>query len=73
MRCTCSANSVRVTTVKSGAPSTAREAIDPANIPAWNPRSCAMRIEIGSKTEAGWMHSEPDKIARNARDVGMSS
>ena len=49
------ANSLKVTTMRSGAPSTVSEATEPANMPASKPRSSAMRAEIASKTEAGRM------------------
>ena len=53
MRWICWANSVKVSTIRSGAPSTVPEAMEPANIPTSNPRSSAIRAEIGSNTEAG--------------------
>ena len=53
MRWICWANSVRVRTMRSGAPRTVPEAMDPANMPTSKPRSSAIRAEIGSKTDPG--------------------
>src|SRR4051794_22985845 len=50
--------------MRSGAPSTVIEATEPANMPISNPRSSAMRAEIGSKTEPGWTHASPARTAR---------
>ena len=33
---------------------TVPEAMDPANIPTSNPKSSAIRAEMGSNTDAGW-------------------
>jgi hypothetical protein len=49
----CSANSVSVRTMMSGAPSTVPDAIEPANIPTSKPSDAAMRADIGSNTDAG--------------------
>ncbi|MNO06285.1 hypothetical protein D3C81_2280040 [compost metagenome] len=54
MRVACSANSLRVIKAKSGAPSTCNEATEPPRMPTSNPRSAAMRADMGSKTEAVW-------------------
>src|SRR6202048_3047226 len=64
--------------MRSGAPSTASDATEPANIPNSKSRSAAMRAETASCTEAGCTHALPARIARNRvrrelqRD-GMSS
>ena len=64
MRCACSANSVKVRTMRSGAPSTVIEATDPANMPTSNPRDSAIRADIGSNTEAGNTHLLPESTER---------
>src|SRR5581483_3237073 len=64
MRCASSANSVSVSTITSGAPSTASEATDPANMPTSKPSSSAMRAEIGSNTEPGYTQRSPWRMAR---------
>src|SRR4029077_15322410 len=51
--------------MRSGAPSTASEATEPANIPNSKPRSAAMRAETASCTEAGCTHALPARIPRN--------
>src|SRR5262249_12898845 len=51
--------------MRSGAPSTASEATEPANMPNSKPRSAAMRAETASCTEAGCTHALPARIARN--------
>src|SRR5215831_18296213 len=64
--------------MRSGAPSTASDATEPANIPNSKPRSAAMRAETASCTEAGCTHASPARILRKRvrralqRD-GMSS
>src|SRR5262249_43934625 len=64
--------------MRSGAPSTASDATEPANMPNSKSRSAAMRAETASGTEAGCTHALPARIARNRvrrelqRD-GMSS
>src|SRR5262245_42890271 len=50
--------------MRSGAPSTVNDAIDPASIPTSKPSASAMRAEIGSKTDPGYTHFVPDRIAR---------
>ena len=60
-----SANSVSVTRIRSGAPNTAMEAMEPANIAVSKPRSVAIRAAIGSWTEAGCTQASPAKMARN--------
>src|SRR5215831_15937712 len=50
--------------IRSGAPNTVSEAVEPANMPTSKPRSSAMRAEIGSNTEPGWTHRSPDRTAR---------
>ena len=50
--------------IMSGAPITAKDATDPANIPTSKPRSSAMRADMGSKTEPGCIHSSPERMAR---------
>src|SRR5262245_65924418 len=50
--------------MRSGAPSTASEATEPANMPNSNPRSAAMRAETASCTEAGCTHAAPARIPR---------
>src|SRR5579859_5189476 len=64
MRRTCSANSVSVSSTRSGAPSTVKLAIEPASIPISNPMSAAMRAETGSNTDAGCTQTPPARIAR---------
>src|SRR5262245_44777123 len=49
----------------SGAPSTASEATEPANIPISKPRSAAIRAEMASCTEAGCTQALPPRISRN--------
>src|SRR5215472_16892170 len=51
--------------MRSGAPSTASEATEPANMPNSKPRSAAMRAETASYTEAGCTHVLPARIPRN--------
>jgi hypothetical protein len=60
----CSANSVRVSTIRSGAPSTASEALEPPTIPISNPRSSAIRAEKASKIEAGTRQRSVSSSAR---------
>src|SRR6185437_10245364 len=50
--------------MRSGAPSTASDATDPANMPISNPRSSAMRAEMASKTEAGLTQRPPSRTPR---------
>src|SRR6266566_3411160 len=50
--------------MRSGAPSTVSEAVEPANMPISKPRLSAMRAEIGSKTEPGWTQASPARMAR---------
>ena len=50
--------------MRSGAPSTVKEATEPANMPASKPSSAAMRADSGSKTEPGWTQRSPAKRAR---------
>src|SRR5271169_1156778 len=64
MRFAWAANSVRVSTTRSGAPSTDIDPIEPENIPTSKPRSWAMRAEIASYTEPGCTQRFPEKIAR---------
>src|SRR5882724_5865430 len=64
MRYAWPANSLKVSTIRSGAPSTVSEAVEPANMPSSKPRSSAMRAEIGSNTEPGWMQRSPERRAR---------
>src|SRR5262249_18133074 len=51
--------------MRSGAPSTASDATEPANMPNSKPRSAAMRAETASCTEAGCTHAPPARISRN--------
>src|SRR5450755_1120381 len=51
--------------MRSGAPSTAIDASEPPINPASQPRSCAMRAEIGSNTEASSTLRWPAKMARS--------
>ena len=53
MRWLCSANSVSVISVISGAPIMTPEATDPASIPIFSPRDDAILAEIGSNTDIG--------------------
>ena len=64
-RLACAANSVRVSTTRSGAPSTAIEPIEPEKMPTSNPSSSAMRAEIASYTEPVWTQRSPARSARN--------
>src|SRR3974390_3362601 len=64
MRLAWPANSVRVRTTRSGAPSTDIDPIEPENIPTSKPRSSAMRAEIASYTEPGCTQRLPERIAR---------
>src|SRR5271154_7644642 len=64
MRLAWAANSVKVRTTRSGAPSTDIDPIEPENIPTSKPRSSAMRAEIASYTEPGCTQRFPEKIAR---------
>ena len=66
MRVISPSNSLSVMLVLSGAPSTASEATDPARIAQAQPRSSAIRAEIGSNTEAGCTTPSPARMARNA-------
>src|ERR1700730_10511730 len=59
------ANSVKVSTTRSGAPSTDIDPIEPENIPTSKPRSSAMRAEIASYTDPGCTQRFPERIARN--------
>ena len=65
MRRAWSANSVSVITDRSGAPTATAEATEPAYMPNSNPNRSAMRAEMGSKTEAGWMHPPSFRCRRN--------
>src|ERR1700730_10642210 len=58
------ANSVKVSTTRSGAPSTDIDPIEPENIPTSKPRSSAMRAEIASYTDPGCTQRLPERIAR---------
>src|SRR5262252_1413238 len=51
--------------MRSGAPSTASDATEPANMPNSKPKSAAMRAETASCTEAGCTHAPPARISRN--------
>src|ERR1700730_16073201 len=51
--------------MRSGAPSTVKEATEPANMPISKPSCSAMRAEIGSNTEPGWTQRDPLRMARN--------
>src|SRR6516165_5043490 len=64
MRLAWLANSVRVKTTRSGAPSTDIDPIEPENIPTSKPRSSAIRAEIASYTDPGWTQRLPERIAR---------
>src|SRR6266478_6452207 len=64
MRLAWLANSVRVRTTRSGAPSTDIDPIEPENIPTSKPRSSAMRAEIASYTDPGCTQRLPERIAR---------
>src|SRR5260370_3043663 len=64
MRYACAANSVKVNTTRSGAPSTDIDPIEPENIPTSKPRSSAMRAEIASYTDAGCTQRLPERMAR---------
>src|SRR5689334_17949655 len=57
--------------MRSGAPSTARAAIEPANMPHSKPSSSAMRAESGSKTEPGWTQRFPARMARKRSRRGV--
>src|SRR5271170_6483514 len=64
MRLAWAANSVKVRTTRSGAPSTDIDPIEPENIPTSKPRSSAMRAEIASYTDPGWTQRFPERIVR---------
>src|SRR5215468_10760666 len=50
--------------MRSGAPSTASDATEPANMPNSKSRSAAMRAETASCTDAGCTHALPARIPR---------
>src|SRR3954447_8148090 len=64
MRRGCSADSDTGSTMRSGAPSTVSEAVEPAYMPTSKPSSSAMRADIGSKTEPGWTQTLPASTLR---------
>ena len=63
-RCTCSASSVSVSTITSGAPSTAWEMMDPPTSAASYASSSAMRADTGSNTVAITAQPLPASDAR---------
>src|SRR5262245_51210698 len=65
MRRVCSAISVKVTKPYSGAPMTANSKFGGAPTPTSNPRSSAIRLEIGSNTCGAYTHRSPASNARN--------